>query len=733
MQVREPSHQLIIKRNVHDVLTLPAFLIFSKDDKNTILKNAAAIPFSVLSYSEAAQKKDLETITDKLTFKNSLLQTAFQDKKLKNHLCDLILYSKYLFDYQRDIKKHAFYITQFKKSIKTFYELVGEEHIGDYLKALAEENNFSRIIALAYHDIISQDILLEGFRSGELMGHDIAYRIAQAPNQYTQVIVNDQQDKFLESYSIKEIIANKENGDRDTALMGSILIPDALADEQPIIYINWTGTHNKGTLNADKERAPGEESYRRCEDQILKQVIESIDEVYAKHKKPVKLVFSGHSLGGALAQLCFHSCQRAIAQSFNDQSIQEKIASEEIAFKKGLDEAASLFKLSLHHRSLEKLTIQKEKISGLQIDNWNSPGVLIAVEKYSNSLSSIITKNSEITHIANVGIVSGDIVQTAGQGMILSEVGENGALVNAIKIYPEKMNMYSTLAAPVGGWLTGGALAPLVGLGTMTGGAGVALVVLVAVLKSKADVHRLHHFKETERPQQTYKMYRSHHPDGSLNEDPQTGYKKIRETIGRKSTVVDLLMNGISNLGHSSGLRLQSEKGYHDKRFQDALAKIKQDEHHEQHVFALLITEMKSDTHGADQRIIECIKKHKLINVKNTDGKTLFQQAISLGLFNLADKLLGIEGIDVDLLDKENNTAMLLFMQKINTTLSWNTDVYKFGLNLLEKTSQLDQSNHKGESVRSIFSAWKWNGVNSREFSQALSNKLSPKMQLTKK
>jgi len=137
-----------------------------------------------------------------------------------------------------------------------------------------------RIIPLAYHEIVSHDIVLDSFRAGEMMGHDVAYKVARNDGKLKRLIVKDKAASTIESYNIREIIVTRPGSSgqtvRDKSLMGSILTPEYTVDalpEVPVIYINWAGTYNAETLSSDFQRAAGEESYRSGEDQILKQII----------------------------------------------------------------------------------------------------------------------------------------------------------------------------------------------------------------------------------------------------------------------------------------------------------------------------------------------------------------------------------------------------------------------------------------------------------------------------
>jgi hypothetical protein len=221
-----------------------------------------------------------------------------------------------------------------------------------------------------------------------------------------------------------------------SGLVGEILCPvDPKQSDQ--IIVNWTGTHNGGTLLADLERAPGEDSYRAAEIELLNQINTQVAAHTAQTQQPVNLLITGHSLGGALAQLNFHSLQRATAMHSYSNNLQHKlqhhcpqwIAAEQ-AFRTELN---SVTHMGADLPEFIRTHLTPNHIKSMTLGVWNSAGVLNAISKSSNALAPIIS-DAGIKQKALFGMVAGDAVQTTGQGTILSNVDAKIAEVSLIKV-----------------------------------------------------------------------------------------------------------------------------------------------------------------------------------------------------------------------------------------------------------------------------------------------------------
>lgn len=190
-------------------------------------------------------------------------------------------------------------------------------------------------------------------------------------------------------------------------LVGELLIP-AVPTDNHTIYISWTGTEGIASLWLDTEHAPGAASYQKEETQILAQINDAVKAHYEQTKQKVNLVMTGHSLGGALAQNCFVSLQDAIVQhSENPESDETK--------------------------KRESSYLTNTFIQGLQLGVWNSAGVPKAVAERSNENAAKL-KKAGVTQSAYYGMVAGDMLQTVGQGSILSAVNPDDALVQILKV-----------------------------------------------------------------------------------------------------------------------------------------------------------------------------------------------------------------------------------------------------------------------------------------------------------
>jgi hypothetical protein len=272
--------------------------------------------------------------------------------------------------------------------------------------------------------------VLKEFEYIESIAHAVAY---QAPARKSGEVFHIKDvDGINRAYSVRKIITDH------TGLVGEILIP-AKSNSESKIIISWTGTHNMGSLHVDLQRAPGEDSYRKREHQILGQINDAVGIVFEKTKMPVAISVTGHSLGGALAQLTINTCQRAIAENLHDQflvtnqivkAIQiKKIKSD---FKKQIDAHADfpVNQNEIPHELRNNLT----HVSQLTIGTWNSAGILKAVERNSNVLAQLL-ESVGVHQVARFGMVKGDGVQMSGEGSIFSKAPASDVKILKVKIH----------------------------------------------------------------------------------------------------------------------------------------------------------------------------------------------------------------------------------------------------------------------------------------------------------
>lgn len=750
------GNAIVITRNIEDVFNILSFLKFTPEDKIKIMNELNA-KLGKFSFTKASQKKDLDLILKNAKSDNEILTSILKNEKAYACLLNMIVYGKYILDYKGDNKNEIEYTNKFKETLIELSSLLGG-NIESYLQAFSVANNdllFLRVISLAYYEFALRELNLDDFRASELMGHNIAYTVTENTGKVNRLIIKSPEGKQIESYTIQELDIKKTllNGEqvKDAALNGSIVIPEYNGNipDQPVMIIAWTGTHSHATMKADFQTAAGEESYRCGEDQAARQIVDAIQKFSESCHKPVKVIFAGHSLGGALAQLSYHSLQRVLASSIEDPELQIKVSELEAKFNDDLDkQPLSRFKLSLHQQSLHGIRLPAKYVSAMNIDVWSDADVLKPVEDYSNELSLILSEKAHIAQTGNFGRVFGGDLDFRRQGTILSKVGENGAKVRLLKVETDYTGMKTTILAPATGAVFGSLTLPLMGFSVFSSIPGAivgALVGTAMMVNAKWDAHSKKHF-EGKNTLDPYKIYTSHNYDGSLNNDPETGYKKIQNELMSKTSVLDKPISYVSSFGQYTP-RLNSQRRYHENRFNSALryAEVKDltDNNNKfDNVISILAAEMNSDTVGANFRVMRAVKEKKFINVTDNNGLTLLHRAIEKDNNEIASKLLNEPGIDINIQDndgktalhhaieKENyvlaeqilklsnininlqdaqgNTPILLLMKNINSRYAKHSEVYMFGTHLLNLKADLSLSNKKGESVEKIFQSWHW-------------------------
>jgi len=296
---------------------------------------------------------------------------------------------------------------------------------------------------------------------------------------------------------------------KSTGLVAEIFTPvDSSKSNQ--LCINWAGTHSLGTALADLEKTPGEKSFRNEEFSILEQINNTVGHFATQSNNKVNVMITGHSLGGSLAQQCFHSMQRALATNIFQEQLENG----------NLDDAAIWIKSEQAYREdlgskranmLKEIpndirsNLRSENIASLSIGTWNSAGVLKAVETNSNTLAGYISK-AGINLKGLFGMVGGDAVQTTGQGNILSNVAPEEANIQVLKVDKNQEGYLGKVFLSVAGAAIGSSiglagaaisapvmllLAPISILG------GVSLAML-PMAKTTALAHTSRHFSSEE-------------------------------------------------------------------------------------------------------------------------------------------------------------------------------------------------------------------------------------------
>lgn len=744
---------IIITRNLEGLLGAITDIQFDQKQQDEILQQMEEVSTGrLLGGTEHFQRNYLEsaittTVLEEMKWNKETI-ALFQDKNTRQFLLNMMLYGKYIFYYQssshKDIQRENDYTRLFKQNLNELQKSIGPEKTEALLKTLATSHNFFRIIPLTYQSVIKHDLLLEEFRASELVGHDIAYQIAKHPTPAKKIIVKNHQGNRIETYSIREIQVKTNSGSRDPGLMGSVLMPDDPKEDPPTVYITWAGTHSKGTGKADLERAAGEESYRRGEDQILTQCLDAILEFRKKNNnKPIKLVVCGHSLGGALSQLNYHSIQRILALNIKDPKDPDgKLQKEVLTLDRRFQEELANTTKAQHQRNLgdirlpDDIRVPSDVFCEMSLDVWNSAGTLQPVQDHSNRLCALLVKHS-IPQLANFGMVGGDAVMMTGQGTILSFVPENGAKIKILKVEPNNERFWTASLAAVGCGPTGYVLGGAASIGCPWLGAAIVSSATFGIMfQNKLSAHTGHHFKKGIRPDQVYMIFTTHNPDGTLNLDPKTGCLKVQEELRNKSLTIDLGSAFISAVGPQAGLRNLTQIDNENKKFLEQLAAADEKDTkeraatenksaHDQHVFALLVEEINKQTPGANDRVLKIAAERNLINKQDKNQKTLLHYAIEKRQYDLAEALFKLENFDPNIQDKDGNTPLLTFMHLINTPIFQYPTDYAFGIKLLKVPNiDLATKNQKGESVQSIYSTWWTKGAIAREFSTALEDSL---------
>ncbi|MGE3318883.1 MAG: hypothetical protein AB7I18_06265 [Candidatus Berkiella sp.] len=144
------------------------------------------------------------------------------------------------------------------------------------------------------------------FAFSERLSLDYSYRdVAKQP----RIIPVLEEDEVVRHYQILKLHSGHGG------IVGNILIP-AQQNESARIYVNFCGTqpHVLSSVHLNFEHCAGEDSFYAHHDQMMGQINELIGQVSASSKKPIQLIFSGHSLGGALSQHAHYSAMLLASQ-----------------------------------------------------------------------------------------------------------------------------------------------------------------------------------------------------------------------------------------------------------------------------------------------------------------------------------------------------------------------------------------------------------------------------------
>lgn len=444
---------------------------------------------------------------------------------------------------------------QMLNSFEALYQTLGQEKFDQYIEklySLETKSSHLRIIPLIFSELHNQLVILKRFMISEMIGHGVAYRIAQNETRIKKLRLSDSVTGSSKEFSVREIIValRDEHGDiiRDKSLMASVLTPvyEGNIPDVPTIYIAWTGTYNQSTLSADFQRNAGEESYRHAEKEIMNQVIQALTIFKSYCNKPFRITISGHSLGGALSQLLLHSLQRMLVATVNSKK--NDIAVAEATFMRELYESVPHYQHSLPKKDEGLLSkgLRVSDIKEISLEIWNPTGVLQAVETHTNFLAECLSKHANVLHSSYIGNVGGDAIQLTGQGTALSDVENNRVHAYILKVEPETVRATVATAGVVGSAFFGALVfSTFFPINPVLGGVLGLALASGAVAKKSIDAHTMKHFTMDFASIRgvfniPYRLFTSHLLDGTLNQNPTTGYLKVREQLTRKSLVTDL-------------------------------------------------------------------------------------------------------------------------------------------------------------------------------------------------
>lgn len=361
-----------------------------------------------------------------------------------------------------------------------------------------------------------------------------------AYNDYTDkqsVIITNPETQHKEQYVVTNITAKKNDGTQELSLLGHIYTP-ATRSKHPIVYISWRGSINKESWYSDTQLAAGVESYLTHEFEILEQISRAIKATHKNHGEKVNLFVTGHSLGGGLAQTCYNSIQRALLRRNPDihQSFKEEVLDD---FNSHIDSKLLAILLSQSKKS----ELNPELISSMHIGVWNSPGVLDSIARSSNKCSKALVTDFNIKQHGHFALVSGDLVQTCGDGTVLAGPNNN-ANIEVLYLDNGQASCNYKIAAIGAGALAGGvagSIVPAPGIGTASGGTvgGVGMASLLLYAQKLSHSNRF--YNEEGGLTENKQVLKSHTLTNSRNDD-----SILKEQLNNKSMIIRNLANHCS-------------------------------------------------------------------------------------------------------------------------------------------------------------------------------------------
>lgn len=341
-------------------------------------------------------------------------------------------------------------------------------HVASELNALALEQPLSADLAPidnSHEDPKDAELRLT-FALGERLSLDFAYRdVAKQP----RIIPLLEEDNVVRHYEILKLNSG-HNG-----IVGNILIPAQRTDNARI-YINFRGTqpHILSTVHLNFEHCAGEGSFYKHFNQIMEQLNDLIGQVSNAKGKPIQLIFSGHSLGGALSQHAHYAAMLLAARALRvDEPTQDIIQATDATFKQYLSN-----KYQLSHERLNSGNFVK--VNDFVLHSWGMAGVSKTISGCSNAFADILQTNGKKI-IGRFGFNTLDVVPRCGEANTLSDCDGD---VACVVITDHDLNMTRSV---VSGCIDG------VMAGSVFGGAyGAVIGATTAVAKSLVPINAAH-------------------------------------------------------------------------------------------------------------------------------------------------------------------------------------------------------------------------------------------------
>ncbi|MCS5712261.1 hypothetical protein [Candidatus Berkiella aquae] len=262
--------------------------------------------------------------------------------------------------------------------------------------------------------LIDAQLRLE-FAFGERLSHDFAYRNI---TQQQTVVSLLEEDNTVRHYQLIKLSSDHQGID------GNILIPHSDSKRRRV-YVNFRGSDPSvlATLHLDLESNAGEESFHRHYAKIMKQINAHIGTVSGPKQKPVELIISGYSLGGALSQHCFNLSMLLSALHLKadlekeqvDIETQELITAAQDIVDQHLFKEFKIDPLKLSLADYQHFSA----VQSFKINTWGSTGVSKSIEGCSNLIADILVNHGKDV-IGRFGVNILDIVPRTGDARILS-------------------------------------------------------------------------------------------------------------------------------------------------------------------------------------------------------------------------------------------------------------------------------------------------------------------------